>query len=203
MKGGNDSLTLGINNMPEYVTVNGNGIEHVTVNSTGDVENYVWLKGMDGAKSVKITGDGEANVALSPTVTTIDATEAGADTFVCTRYSDLVESIRMGKGDDSFTLRSITPNAVVDGGDGQDTGKLYNTSGAYQLQMSNVETLNITVGKTMPVRRLRIRRLRFLLTAVLQPAWKHWGLPAATVMLLMAQPPRPDQSPCPITMWAS
>ena len=61
---------------------------------------------------------------LSPTVTTIDATEAGADTFVCTRYSDLVESIRMGKGDDSFTLRSITPNAVVDGGDGQDTGKL-------------------------------------------------------------------------------
>ena len=147
VKGGNDSLTLGINNMPEYVTVNGNGIEHVTVNSTGDVENYVWLKGMDGAKSVKITGDGEANVALSPTVTTIDATEAGADTFVCTRYSDLVESIRMGKGDDSFTLRSITPNAVVDGGDGQDTGKLYNTSGAYQLQMSNVETLNITVGK--------------------------------------------------------
>ncbi len=147
VKGGNDSLTLGINNMPEYVTVNGNGIEHVAVNSTGDVENYVWLKGMDGAKSVKITGDGEANVALSPTVTTIDATEAGADTFVCTRYSDLVESIRMGKGDDSFTLRSITPNAVVDGGDGQDTGKLYNTSGAYQLQMSNVETLNITVGK--------------------------------------------------------
>ncbi len=36
----------------------------------------------------------------------------------------------------------------------------------------------------------RIRRLRFLLTAVLQPAWKHWGLPAAAVMLLMAQPPR-------------
>ena len=154
VSGKNDTLAVGLDNVftfsnpdaegaqkPVAVQIETLGIEGITVNSTGTTTNRATFVDPN-LQTLAVTGNADANLSTTSTrLTQIDASAATGDIAV-TSNNNKIASAKFGAGDDTLTTAGITPNAVVDGGDGDDSIVLTgNASGKYALYTNSVETL--------------------------------------------------------------
>lgn len=159
LSGDNDSLTFGLNNVgaaaasatakPTYVGLSaGTGLESVTVNASGT--NYADLSKLDAA-SLAVTGAGSLEVSkVNAKLTSLDASAAtgnvSADLSAAT-----MQTVKGGAGDDTFTVKGLAVDAVLEGGAGNDTLIIKDSAGGtLQPTMSGFETIGIN-GNTAKI----------------------------------------------------
>lgn len=159
LSGDNDSLTFGLNNVgaaaasatakPTYVGLSaGTGLESVTVNASGT--NYADLSKLD-APSLAVTGAGSLEVSkVNAKLTSLDASAAtgnvSADLSAAT-----MQTVKGGAGDDTFTVKGLAVDAVLEGGAGNDTLIIKDSAGGtLQPTMSGFETIGIN-GNTAKI----------------------------------------------------
>ena len=156
VKGDNDALTLGLNNVgtakdgntaAKYVGVTANGIENLAVKVTDD--SYVDLS-KAGSKTVTASGAGDLDVNhVAATLTSFDASALSGNVKANLSGATL-STVKGGSGDDTITVDHLTANAVIEGGAGNDSLILNNVSGTLQPTMSGFE--NVTaVGGTLTI----------------------------------------------------
>lgn len=161
VKGTEDALKLGLSNVgtagegkaEKPVSVTAAGIENLNVTASG--ANVVDLSGVKDATALNVAGDGSLKVTkVAAGVKDVDASTATGALNLDLSAATNVESVRLGSGDDTVTVKNIKVDAALDGGAGNDE-VIMDMLGvtdpvAKKLQMTGVETLTIkdAVAKT-------------------------------------------------------
>lgn len=155
LTGAEDSLTFGLNNVgaaaasatadPTYVSLKATpgGLESVTINASGT--NYVNLSDVD-APSLAMTGSGALDIEeVNAALTSLDASAATGNVSADLTTATSLQTIKGGKGDDTFTVTNLAVDATLEGGEGNDTLIISGISDATPLQptMSGFETIGI------------------------------------------------------------
>ncbi|WP_287702766.1 hypothetical protein [Desulfovibrio sp.] len=152
VKGDNDALTLGLNNVgtakdgntaAQYVDVTANGIENLAVKVTDD--SYVNLS-KAGSKTVTASGAGDLDVKhVATTLTSFDASALSGNVKAVLSGATL-STVKGGSGDDTITVTNLTANAVIEGGAGNDSLILQGYNGILQPTMSGFENVTANGG---------------------------------------------------------
>lgn len=152
VKGDDDALTLGLNNVgtaetdsadAKYVNVIADGIEDLTVNVTDD--NYVDLSNA-ATDTITVKGAGNLDVdAIAATVTSFDASGLSGDVSADLSGATL-KTVKGGSGDDEIIVTGLAADAVIDGGAGNDTLVLSNVSGTLQPTIKGFENITASGG---------------------------------------------------------
>jgi len=105
------------------------GIENLTVQADkGDGTSYVNLSGLEGVKTLKVTGEGSIEITnVADGIRTYDASEA--------------------KGDVNMAVVSPRSSTVVKGGAGNDTVTLNNPGSWTPVGLENIENLELNGGE--------------------------------------------------------
>ena len=155
IKGKSDSLALALENVgtvadeendvaEQAVAITANGIESLSVAAEGD--NVVDLSGI-AATDATVTGSGNLTVtAVNAKLETFDASAAEGDVDADLSDAGSLGSVTTGAGDDTLSIDtdSLTANAMIDGGEGDNTLALSGSSAkATQYQLANVQTLSL------------------------------------------------------------
>lgn len=154
VKGTEDALKLGLSNVgtagegkaEKPVSVTAAGIENLNVTASG--ANVVDLSGVKDATALNVAGDGSLKVTkVAAGMTDVDASTATGALNLNLTAATNVESVRLGSGDDTVTVKNIKVDAALDGGAGNDE-VIMDMLGvtdpvAKKLQMTGVETLTI------------------------------------------------------------
>ncbi|MBZ9566113.1 beta strand repeat-containing protein [Modicisalibacter tunisiensis] len=166
VKGASDSLGLQLDNVGtaddpatdaserEAVAVTANGIESLSVAAEGT--NVVDLSGI-AAADLTASGTGSLDVdKVGTKLAGVDAAAVEGDVALNLTNADQVKSVTTGAGDDTVTADtgSLAANAMIDGGDGDNTLALAG-SGATQYQLANIQTLalgDVSGGLTVSAR---------------------------------------------------
>ena len=151
-----DSKTIGVEGLGSVVstttnraTINVDGIENLSVVSSGAATNYVTLTD-NAVKTLSISGSAALNLngLGGATITSVDGSAAtGALTLdLADGASKGIKTVKTGSGNDSITVAvddDIAVNAVVDAGAG--TNKLVLKGGASNVEyvMSGVQTVDV------------------------------------------------------------
>lgn len=129
----------------KIVTVTLGSIETANVTSVGGT-NDVGFAGT--LKKITVSGDAATTVTAVPgTLTSFDASAATgafvADLTGAGSTAATLTSVKTGAGNDKITVDEVdlTANAVLSGGDGNDTLTLNSDGGTVQYEMSGFETL--------------------------------------------------------------
>lgn len=160
LSGAEDSLTFGLNNVgaaavsatadPTYVKLSATtGLESVTVNASGT--NYANLEGLDAA-SVAVTGAGSLDIdAVNAKLTSLDASAATGNVSADLTAATEVKTVKGGAGDDTFTVKGLAVDAVLEGGAGNDTLVLDGVTGVLQPTVSGFEAIGVknSTGMTL------------------------------------------------------
>lgn len=152
VKGTEDALKLGLSNVgtagegnaEKSVSVTAAGIENLNVTASGS--NIVDLSGVKDATALNVAGDGSLKVTnVAAGVKDVDASTATGALNLNLSAATNVESVKLGSGDDTVTVKNIKVDAALDGGAGNDEVVLdmQGVTGAVvkQPQMTGVETL--------------------------------------------------------------
>lgn len=152
VKGSDDALTLGLNNVgtaesakadAKHVVVNAAGIEDLTVNVTDD--NYVNLSNA-ATDTITVKGAGDLDVsAVANSLTSFDASGLSGDVDANLTGATL-KTVKGGSGDDVIVVSSLAVNAVIDGGAGNDTLVLAGVSGTLQPTIKGFEEIAASGG---------------------------------------------------------
>lgn len=152
VKGSDDALTLGLNNVgtaesakadAKHVVVNAAGIEDLTVNVTDD--NYVNLSNA-ATDTITVKGAGDLDVsAVANSLTSFDASGLSGDVDANLSGATL-KTVKGGSGDDVIVVSSLAVNAVIDGGAGNDTLVLAGVSGTLQPTIKGFEEIAASGG---------------------------------------------------------
>lgn len=160
LSGAEDSMTFGLNNVgasavsatadPTYVKLSATtGLESVTVNASGT--NYANLEGLDAA-SVAVTGAGSLDIdAVNAKLTSFDASAATGTVSADLTGATEVKTVKGGAGDDTFTVKGLAVDAVLEGGAGNDTLVLDGVTGVLQPTVSGFEAIGVknSTGMTL------------------------------------------------------
>lgn len=152
VKGTEDALKLGLSNVgtagegkaEKSVSVTAAGIENLNVTASG--ANVVDLSGVKDATALNVAGDGSLKVtAVGAGVKDVDASTATGALNLNLSAATNVESVKLGSGDDTVTVKNIKVDAALDGGAGNDEVimdmKGVTDAVVKQPQMTGVETL--------------------------------------------------------------
>ena len=148
-----DALTIGLENV--YIPATGNdqsakpvsikaqGIEDVTINSTGTLaDNRVDISNIDYMETLAVKGDGNVHVTTSGKFfDALNASDATGNVAV-TASGSVLDNIQLGSGNDRV-YNNVAQDAVIDGGDGEDAVYLTGANGPYALSTTNLETVGI------------------------------------------------------------
>ncbi|MCG5496042.1 beta strand repeat-containing protein [Ectothiorhodospira variabilis] len=173
VEGDEDSLTLGLNNVgradtdgnvKSSVNLDADGIEELTINSTGESTNFVSLAGSDSietvtanvdanlwivstgtAESLTAEGAGDLSIgAVGSDFESLDASGMTGDVNANLRDSGEIETVLTGAGDDvvALDIGSIAFGAEIDGGEGENELVL-DGAGDVEATMSRFQTLTL------------------------------------------------------------
>ncbi|MCG5496581.1 beta strand repeat-containing protein [Ectothiorhodospira variabilis] len=173
VEGDEDSLTLGLNNVgradadgnvKSSVNLDADGIEELTINSTGESTNFVSLAGSDSietvtanvdanlwivntgtAESLTAEGAGDLSIgAVGSDFESLDASGMTGDVNADLRDSGEIETVLTGAGDDvvALDIGSIAFGAEIDGGEGENELVL-DGAGDVEATMSRFQTLTL------------------------------------------------------------
>ena len=152
--GPEDALTLGVNEVyvpgaashqPENpVNIAADGIEVLTVNSTGAHENIIGLNGVGNMNALTVNGGANLRVAeVNTLLKTIDGEDATGSLNINATKADQIQGATLGQGNDTLTVQNILPSATIEGGDGNDRLVMSNNAGTYNFNMDGVENMTI------------------------------------------------------------
>lgn len=153
VKGDNDSLTLGLNNVgtakdgdtaAKHVAITANGIENLAVKATDD--NYVDLSAA-ASKTVTVSGSGNLDVNnVAAGMTSFDASALSGNVTADLHAATGLATVKGGSGDDAITVKGLAANAVIEGGAGNDSLILKDVSSTLQPTMSGFENITADGG---------------------------------------------------------
>lgn len=153
VKGDNDSLTLGLNNVgtakdgdtaAKHVAITANGIENLAVKATDD--NYVDLSAA-ASKTVTVSGSGNLNVNnVAAGMTSFDASALSGNVTADLHAATGLATVKGGSGDDTITVTNLAANAVIEGGAGNDSLILQGINSTLQPTMSGFENITADGG---------------------------------------------------------
>ena len=153
VKGDNDSLTLGLNNVgtakdgdtaAKHVAITANGIENLAVKATDD--NYVDLSAA-ASKTVTVSGSGNLDVNnVAAGMTSFDASALSGNVTADLYAATGLATVKGGSGDDAITVKGLAANAVIEGGAGNDSLILKDVSSTLQPTMSGFENITADGG---------------------------------------------------------
>ncbi|HJA79461.1 MAG TPA: hypothetical protein H9784_07855 [Candidatus Desulfovibrio intestinavium] len=157
LSGTEDSLTLGLTNVGTAPAADGDptsvnvkttsGLESVTINASGP--NYVNLVDVD-ATSLAMTGSGALTIAeVNAALETFDGSAATGNVTADLTGADEIKSIVGTQGDDTFTVKSLSAVATLEGGAGNDTLWLNGFNGTLQPTVSGFETIGAENGSNL------------------------------------------------------
>lgn len=153
VKGDNDSLTLGLNNVgtakdgdtaAKHVAITANGIENLAVKATDD--NYVDLSAA-ASKTVTVSGSGNLDVNnVAAGMTSFDASALSGNVTADLHAATGLATVKGGSGDDTITVTNLAANAVIEGGAGNDSLILQGINSTLQPTMSGFENITADGG---------------------------------------------------------
>ena len=153
VKGDNDSLTLGLNNVgtakdgdtaAKHVAITANGIENLAVKATDD--NYVDLSAA-ASKTVTVSGSGNLDVNnVAAGMTSFDASALSGNVTADLHAATGLATVKGGSGDDTITATNLAANAVIEGGAGNDSLILQGINSTLQPTMSGFENITADGG---------------------------------------------------------
>lgn len=153
VKGDNDALTLGLNNVgtakdgdtaAKHVAITANGIENLAVKATDD--NYVDLSAA-ASKTVTVSGSGNLDVNnVAAGMTSFDASALSGNVTADLHAATGLATVKGGSGDDAITVKGLAANAVIEGGAGNDSLILKDVSSTLQPTMSGFENITADGG---------------------------------------------------------
>ena len=153
VKGDNDSLTLGLNNVgtakdgdtaAKHVAITANGIENLAVKATDD--NYVDLSAA-ASKTVTVSGSGNLDVNnVAAGMTSFDASALSGNVTADLHAATGLAIVKGGSGDDTITVTNLAANAVIEGGAGNDSLILQGVTSTLQPTMSGFENITADGG---------------------------------------------------------
>lgn len=153
VKGDNDSLTLGLNNVgtakdgdtaAKHVAITANGIENLAVKATDD--NYVDLSAA-ASKTVTVSGSGNLDVNnVAAGMTSFDASALSGNVTADLHAATGLATVKGGSGDDTITVTNLAANAVIEGGAGNDSLILQGVDSTLQPTMSGFENITADGG---------------------------------------------------------